>query len=132
MVQEFSPPSTECKWLPVGVASASAWGNVTDWILYFEGRLGDESLSTEDRAMARKFLVHLIGDVHQPFHSFADDHGGNDITVHFFGASPGGSHNCSLHTIWDDVIIDEQGLSEQKYTDRLLREIKDNNWERLA
>ena len=34
--------------------------------------------------------------------------------------------------VWDDMIIDEQGLSEMKYTDRLLKEIKDNNWERLA
>jgi S1/P1 Nuclease len=112
---------------------ASPWRDcVTDRILYFEGRLGEESLSTADRVMALKFLVHLIGDIHQPFHTIADDHGGNEITVQFFDASACDSYNCNLHTVWDDVIIEEQGLSEKKYTERLLREIKDNNWERLA
>jgi hypothetical protein len=30
------------------------------------------------------------------------------------------------------MIIEEQGLSEKKYTERLLQEIKDNQWERMA
>ena len=112
---------------------ASPWRDcVTDRILYFEGRLGDVSLSTAERAMALKFLVHFIGDVHQPFHALGDDRGGNDITVEFLGFSMCGAYNCNLHGVWDDMIIDEQGLSEMKYTDRLLKEIKDNNWERLA
>ena len=29
-----------------------------------------------------------------------------------------------MHGVWDDMIIDERGLSEMKYTDRLLKEIK--------
>ena len=48
----------------------SPWRDcITDRILYFEGRLGDTALSHGERAMALKFLVHLIGDVHQPFHA---------------------------------------------------------------
>ena len=110
----------------------SPWRDcVTDRILYFEGRLGDTSLSREERAIALKFVVHLIGDVHQPFHALADDRGGNGITVSLRGSSLCGSFNCNLHGVWDDSIIEEQGLSEKKYMDRLLLEIKENHWERL-
>jgi hypothetical protein len=110
----------------------SPWRDcVTDRILYFEGRLGDTSLSLEQRAIALKFLVHLIGDIHQPFHAYGDDRGGNGITVAFLGSSICDSNNCNLHGVWDNSIIEQQRLSEQKYTDRLLQEIKDNHWERM-
>ena len=111
----------------------SPWRDcVTDRILYFEGRLGDRSLSVADRAFALKFLVHLIGDIHQPFHALGDYRGGNGINVTFLGSGVCGTYHCNLHGIWDDSIIDEQGLNEKKYTGRLLQEIKDNHWERLA
>lgn len=110
----------------------SPWRDcLTDRILYFEGRLGDTSLSLQQRAVALKFVVHLIGDVHQPFHTLADDRGGNGIPVTFLGSSVCDDYKCNLHGVWDRSIIDEQGLNEKKYTDRLLQEIKDNNWQRL-
>ena len=110
----------------------SPWRDcVTDRILYFEGRLGDTSLSLEQRAIALKFLVHLIGDIHQPFHALGDDRGGNGIAVAFLGSSICDANNCNLHGVWDDSMIEQQRLSEQKYTDRLLQEIKDNHWERM-
>jgi hypothetical protein len=105
---------------------------VTDRILYFEGRLGDPSLSETERATALKFLVHFIGDVHQPFHALGDDRGGNDISVTFLGSATCSSYRCNLHGVWDSSIIEARGLSEKQYTDKLLQEIKDNNWERLA
>ena len=111
----------------------SPWRDcVTDRILYFEGRLGDESLSSEERAFALKFLVHLIGDIHQPFHAMGDDRGGNGIAVSFLGSTTCGSYKCNLHGVWDTSIIEEERLSEQAYTDKLLKQIKDNQWERLA
>jgi hypothetical protein len=112
---------------------ASPWRDcITDRILYFEGRLGDMSLSPADRAMALTFLVHLIGDIHQPFHTLGDNRGGNDVAVEFLGSSVCNGFHCNLHGMWDDMLIEEQGLSEAKYTNKLLKEIKDNNWERLA
>lgn len=110
----------------------SPWRDcVTDRILYFEGRLGDSSLSERERAVALKFVVHLIGDVHQPFHALGDDRGGNGISVTFLGSTMCGTYSCNLHGVWDDAMIENQRLSEQKYADRLLQEIKDNHWERL-
>jgi hypothetical protein len=110
----------------------SPWRDcVTDRILYFEGRLGDTSLSLEQRAIALKFLVHLIGDIHQPFHALGDDRGGNGIAVAFLGSSICDTYNCNLHGVWDNSMIEQQRLSEEKYTARLLQEIKDNHWERM-
>lgn len=110
----------------------SPWRDcVTDRILYFEGRLGDTSLSPEQRAIALKFVVHFIGDVHQPFHAMGDDRGGNGIAVNFLGSSQCGNYKCNLHGVWDESIIEAQGLNEAKYTVRLIQEIKDNNWERM-
>jgi hypothetical protein len=111
----------------------SPWRDcITDRILYFEGRLGDESLSTEERAIALKFVVHLLGDIHQPFHALGDERGGNDISVNFLGSSTCGTYRCNLHGVWDDMIIDDQGLSEKKHTESLLKQIKDNQWERMS
>jgi hypothetical protein len=50
---------------------------------------------------ALRFLVHFIGDLHQPLHA-ADRHdkGGNDVTVSYRGK------RTSLHRIWDhDVVL---------------------------
>jgi S1/P1 Nuclease len=111
----------------------SPWRDcVTDRILYFEGRLGDTALSPAERTIALKFLVHFIGDVHQPFHAYGDDRGGNGVRVTFLGSTTCGTFPCNLHAVWDESIIEDQGLSEKKYTDRLMQEIKDNNWERLS
>jgi len=82
--------------------------------------------------MALKFLVHLIGDVHQPFHALGDARGGNDIGVNFMGSTTCGTYHCNLHGVWDESLIEHEGLSEKKYTERLLQEIKDNHWERMA
>jgi hypothetical protein len=111
----------------------SPWRDcVTDRILYFEGRLGDAELSPEERAIALKFVVHLIGDVHQPFHALADDRGGNGIKVTFMGSAQCGTSVCNLHTVWDESLLESTGLNEKKYTARLLAEIKENNWEKLS
>jgi hypothetical protein len=111
----------------------SPWRDcVTDRIMYFEGRLGDTSLSPQERAIALKFLVHLIGDVHQPLHAMGDDRGGNGITVHFLGSDQCGTYKCNLHGVWDESMIEHEGLSEPKYTEKLIADIRENHWERLA
>jgi S1/P1 Nuclease len=118
---------------PLAADKSSPWRDcVTDRILYFEGRLADASLNTKERAMALKFLVHFIGDVHQPFHALGDARGGNQIRVTFLGSQQCGTSLCNLHAVWDEAIIEEQRLNDQKYTARLLEEIRQNNWERLA
>jgi len=66
----------------------------------------DVNSSKEDKAFLLKFLVHLIGDLHQPMHvGRAEDKGGNDIQLQWFG------NGTNLHRVWDSNMIDENGMS---------------------
>ena len=53
-----------------------------------------------ERLTALKFVVHLVGDVHQPLHAgYADDKGGNTFQVQAFG------RGSNLHSLWDTGLI---------------------------
>ena len=45
----------------------------------FSAILRDQRQSSEDRQEAVMFLVHLVGDIHQPMHAIGDAKGGNDV-----------------------------------------------------
>jgi hypothetical protein len=67
-----------------------------------------------DKVEALKFLVHFVGDIHQPLHvSFADDRGGNNIKVRFFNRS------SNLHKVWDSGIIGRANLSDAEFAAEL-------------
>jgi hypothetical protein len=52
-------------------------------IVNYSKRLRDQSLTKEDRFDALKFVIHMVGDIHQPLHTgSADDQGGNSIKIH--------------------------------------------------
>ena len=59
---------------------------IVDRIPYNLERLGNASLDRADRAIALKFLVHFVGDLHQPFHALGVERGGNGILVTVFGS----------------------------------------------
>ncbi|HYS75697.1 MAG TPA: S1/P1 nuclease, partial [Burkholderiales bacterium] len=65
--------------------------------------LGDESARLPQRNRALKWVVHLVGDIHQPLHAAnRRDRGGNTVQVSFFRQRdnpPYGSLN--LHAVWD-------------------------------
>lgn len=53
-----------------------------------------------------KYLVHLVGDLHQPMHvGQLDDRGGNDVKVEWFGKK------SNLHRVWDSDMIESKDLS---------------------
>lgn len=55
----------------------------------------------EQRALALKIIVHLVGDMHQPMHlGHATDLGGNRTKVKFFG------RDTNLHSVWDSNIVE--------------------------
>lgn len=79
-----------------------------------EAVLSDLSRPRVERVRALKFLVHFVGDVHQPMHVGRDgDRGGNDIPVQWFG------RQMNLHSVWDSGIIGHHGLSYTEYADFL-------------
>src|SRR5918994_1374279 len=58
-----------------------------------------------EKRIALRFVVHLVGDIHQPLHAgFAEDRGGNSVDVRFNGRKE------SLHSLWDTALVElEQG-----------------------
>jgi nuclease S1 len=97
---------------------------VVDRIAYWEERLGDVKLDRADRAIALKFIVHFIGDLHQPFHALGVGRGGNDIKVRVFGEAncgtdPARPNPCNLHSVWDGRLIARRGLADRAYMTEL-------------
>jgi hypothetical protein len=98
-----------------------------DRILYNKARLADISLDRADRAIALKFLVHFVGDLHQPFHALGVGHGGNDIPVVVFGAETCGNNPCNLHGVWDGGLIAHRGLDDARYLEALKDQIRQHD-----
>jgi hypothetical protein len=101
---------------------------VVDRILYNQQRLADRSLGRSERATALKFLIHLVADVHQPFHAFGPDRGGNGVDVTAFGSPLCGARGdltCTLHGVWDGTLLAHRHLNDGKYVDGLEALIRD-------
>lgn len=82
--------------------------NVYTAILMVEAQLRDKSLSFDQKNEALKYLIHLVGDAHQPMHvSRKEDKGGNTIQVRF------DDQGTNLHSLWDSKLIDHEGLSQE-------------------
>lgn len=79
---------------------------VVDRIVIFQQVLADRRKSRAERAEALKFLVHFVGDVHQPLHAVVEARGGNEIHVTEFDRSKCGNSPCNLHAAWDTGLIE--------------------------
>lgn len=65
------------------------------------------------------FLIHFMGDIHQPLHiSYEDDKGGNAVKVHWFDKP------TNLHSVWDDRVINHTGMFWPDLSQQLLGMIK--------
>jgi nuclease S1 len=66
------------------------------------------------RLTALKYLVHFIGDVHQPLHAgFGDDRGGNRYQLQAF------MRGSNLHAVWDSGLI----KALQRENDSIVKEL---------
>ena len=92
---------------------------VVDRITIFEQVLADRTAPRQQRMEALKFLVHFVGDIHQPMHAIGEARGGNDIHVSEFGLTQCGKYPCNLHFAWDTGLIEHAGISEKRYVARL-------------
>ena len=78
---------------------------IVNQIKISSGVLADPTKSMNDKNRALKFLVHFLGDLHQPLHcADDDDRGGNDKLIRFE------KEKMKLHALWD-------GLIEKKVTE---------------
>ena len=108
--------------IPVGKTYAEVGAPPEGDAIYALGRfrdvLLDDSASREDKQIALRFIVHLIGDLHQPLHAGnGTDAGGNRFGVMFFG------RRSNLHSVWDSEMIDHEQLSYSEFGDWLLRRL---------
>ncbi|HEV2478570.1 MAG TPA: S1/P1 nuclease [Puia sp.] len=71
--------------------------------------LADSTVSRDKKVDALKFVVHFVGDLHQPMHvSREEDKGGNTIQLNFDG------QGTNLHAVWDSKLIDQSGMDYQQ------------------
>ncbi len=72
--------------------------------------LKKKNLPKDKKLLYVRVLIHLVEDIHQPFHTgHTQDKGGNSIKLTWFGES------TNLHSIWDSKLIDYQQLSYTEY-----------------
>ena len=93
---------------------------IVDRLLYNEQRLADAKLDRADRAVALKFVVHFVGDIHQPLHAAAVEAGGNGIQVRQFGTDNCSTDvarttPCNLHGAWDVGLIQHRALDDRAF-----------------
>lgn len=80
--------------------------NVYKAIKQCEQDLKDPNLSLQKKREALKFIIHFVGDLHQPMHvSRAEDKGGNTIQLQFEG------QGTNMHSLWDSKLIAKEGKS---------------------
>jgi nuclease S1 len=78
--------------------------------------LADRTQPDAVRTQALKFLVHFVGDAHQPLHAgYAHDKGGNTIQIQLDG------QGSNLHRLWDSDVIASANMSERRYLQHLRR-----------
>jgi hypothetical protein len=94
--------------------------------------LADRSQPLEARRDALKFIVHLVGDAHQPMHAGnRTDSGGNRFQISLrTPIAPeeyarkdyvDGVMGTNLHSVWDYYILGSRGLDVLAYSDTLDR-----------
>jgi hypothetical protein len=82
--------------------------------------LRDATLPARPRSEALKYLIHFVGDLHQPLHTIDDhDRGGNDVKV-----QGDAGRTSNLHALWDSGVIQKRGLDEDAYLRFLIGDLQ--------
>jgi len=72
------------------------------------------TLDNTQKKLYLHMLVHMLGDVHMPYHTGrAEDRGGNNIHVLWY------NQPTNMHAVWDGSMIDDQKLSFTEYTEAI-------------
>lgn len=64
--------------------------------------LADRKAPPRRRAEALRFVIHFVGDIHQPLHAVGD-RGGNAVRVRLMG------DRTNLHHVWDASVLEPMG-----------------------
>lgn len=121
-----------CYGFPVQGPLASA-GPADDCVVNkidaFSRELGDPKTSDAERLLALKFLLHFIGDMHQPLHSTDNhDRGGNCVLLNVGTEKP-----SNLHAYWDVAVISRMTTGPHAFAAQLrtpMTAAQKRQWER--
>ena len=84
--------------------------------------LKDPKADRATKAETLKFVIHFVGDMHQPLHDEDDgDKGGNARPVTFEG------HPDNLHWVWDTGLLEHINRNQQDLAAELARHITDED-----
>jgi len=117
-ISNYCPPSTGC---------------VTSAITAQLAVLRNPDASPQERADALRYVIHFVGDMHQPLHTTTNnDSGGNCVPVTFEGRAPEetnaewGTYRPNLHAVWDTDIIEHftRGETPEQVADELESKFK--------
>lgn len=93
-------------------------GDAVTALYKFMKVLRDDATTREEKQLALRFIVHIVGDLHQPLHvGDGTDRGGNDFAVVYYG------RETNLHSVWDSAMIDGEQLSYSEMAEWLGRKI---------
>ena len=77
----------------------------------FRKALNDPAIAPDQLREDLMFLIHFVGDMHQPLHcSDNQDKGGNDVKVEFHGKP------TNLHSLWDSGLLSRMGTEDQLFS----------------
>lgn len=96
-------------------------GCVTSEIAKMVDTLQSAGANPAQKTEALIFLIHFVGDVHQPLHDETNnDRGANCMGVGYFGQQPvegkGESYKPNLHGVWDTEMVERTERSHQTAT----------------
>lgn len=81
-------------------------GDAVTALRRFSATVRDPKSSLADKQQALRFIIHIVGDLHQPLHAGnGTDKGGNDVKISFTGRP------INLHALWDSGLVDDEKLS---------------------
>ena len=93
-------------------------GDALEALNQFTAVLKDPNASRENKQAALRWVVHLVGDLHQPLHvGRPGDEGGGKIAVTFFGKP------TNFHVVWDSGMPDNEQLSFTEFAAKLERHL---------
>jgi len=103
-----------------GLASVGpAHDCIIDKIDAFRSELADPAVPEAEKIIALKYVLHFVGDLHQPLHaSDHEDKGGNCVMV-----ALGGSRTLNLHSYWDTAVLAPLGPDPEAAAKALEKEI---------
>lgn len=89
-------------------------GRAVQKVMEFSDFMKKGLLEEKDQKDVLRFIVHIVGDLHQPLHvGNGTDRGGNDVKVKWF------REETNLHRVWDSQMVDHMQYSYTEYAQQI-------------